>query len=73
MALLLIPALLLFGTAMVLLVLAIAGAILTLALRILTTILWVAVKILEHRKSEPEIIIVERPMRDVTSRKAQAD
>jgi hypothetical protein len=49
--------------------LAIMGAVLTLALRILTAILWVAIKIIEHRSAEPEILIViseeERPMRDV--------
>ena len=53
--------------------LAIIGVILTLALRILTAILWVAVKILEHRSAEPEILIIieeERPipMRDATPR-----
>ena len=73
MAFLLIPAVILFGVTITLLCLAIAGAALTLALRILTAILWVAIKILEHRKSEPEIIIVERPMRDVTPRKVQGD
>lgn len=58
-----------FGITLGLLCLGIIGAILTIALRILTAILWVAIKILEHRKSEPEIfIIVECPMRDVTPR-----
>jgi hypothetical protein len=46
MALLLIPALFLFGVSIVLLCLGIVGAILTVALRILTAVLWVAVKIL---------------------------
>ena len=64
-----------FSISMGLLCLGIMGALLTLVLRISTAILWVAVKILEHR--EPEILIVvgeERPtiMRDVTPRKQTA-
>jgi hypothetical protein len=69
--LMLILALFGFGISMGLLCLGIMGAILTLVLRILTAILWIAVRILEHRKAEPEILIIveeERPipMRDIT-------
>jgi hypothetical protein len=46
------------------------------ALRILAGVLWIAIKIVEHREAEPEIIIVigeaELPMRDVTPRKLRA-
>jgi hypothetical protein len=61
-----------FAIAIGLLCLAITGAILTVALGILTAILWVAVKILEHRKAAaPEILIIVEAehsmmMRDVT-------
>jgi hypothetical protein len=68
----LILALFLFGISLAIFFLAIMGAILTLVLRILTAILWVAIKIMEHRKAEPEILIIieeeDRPMRDVTPR-----
>lgn len=82
MAVLLIPAAFLGIIAIALLCLAIAGAILTVVLRVLTGILWVTVKILEHRSAagalnaaprEPEILIIiedgGRLMRDVTPRK----
>ena len=65
----LILALFLFDISIGLLCLGIMGAILTLALRILTAILWIAIKIIEHRNTEPEILIRiedERPMRDIT-------
>jgi hypothetical protein len=56
--------------------LAIIGAVLMIALRILAGVLWIAIKIVEHREAEPEIIIVigeaELPMRDVTPRKLRA-
>ena len=64
-----------FGISLGLFFLAIIGAVLTLALRTLTGILWIAVKLLEYRKAEPEItILIEDDeclvMRDVTPRKA---
>ena len=75
MAMLLIPAVFLFGVSMVLLCLAIAGMVLTLAFRVIAGVLWVAIKITEHRSAaEPEILIIieddERPipMKDVTPR-----
>ena len=56
-----------FAIALGLFGLAIMGAILTVALGILTAILWIAIKIIEHRNAEPEILIViERPMRAIT-------
>jgi hypothetical protein len=83
MAVLLIPAVILFGISMVLLCLGIMGAILTVALQVFAGVLWVAIKIMERRSasggpfgppSEPEILIVieddERPMRDVAPRKS---
>jgi hypothetical protein len=72
MAMLLIPAIFLFAISMALLCLGIMGVVLMIVLRILTGILWVAVKILEHRNVESEILSTveddELPMRDVTPR-----
>jgi hypothetical protein len=70
--LLLIPAVFLFGVSLALMGLGIMGAILTVVLRIIAGVLWVAIKIVEHRKAEPEILIIieddEPPMRDITPR-----
>ena len=79
MVMLLIPAVFLFGIAIGLFFLAIIGVVLMLVLRILMGILWIAIKILEHRerrKAEPEILTIieeeERPtpMKDVTPRQS---
>jgi hypothetical protein len=56
--LMLILALFGFGISMGLLCLGIIGAILTVVLRILAGVLWVIIKLIEHRKTEPEILII---------------
>jgi hypothetical protein len=71
---LLIPVMFLFVVALALLCLAIAGVVLSVVLRVLTAVLWIIIKVLEHRSATPPVIEIiigdqDRPMRDVTPRK----
>ena len=64
-----------FAIALGLFCLAMIGAVLTLALRVLGAVLWIIVKVVEHRSATSPVIEIiiedqDRPMRDVTSRKA---
>jgi uncharacterized membrane protein len=66
--LMLILALFGFVIAIALLCLAIAGAVLTVALQVIAGVLWVAIKIVEHRSAAAPTMVIEdeRTMRDVT-------
>lgn len=55
MAMLLIPAIFLFGISLALFCLVIIGVVLMVVLRILAGVLWVVIKLIERRKTEPEI------------------